>query len=217
MRGSPNRKPWPKSTCRSSTSSSIGFGLDALDDEVDGVGIERALEQLGIVAEQAAARRFGDAGRFQLQEAEVPARQSGGVEIEVGDLVDREAEAHLRQAVEVAPQRVVGLRQGALRELEHQRRRQLDVLRHQLDEVAEEAAVGQRVGRDVEEEADIGVALADAPQGLDAAEQQQVVDRRHQAVALRDVEILLRHDHPAVVRCARARSIRRSGACAAAG
>src|SRR6185369_8147384 len=55
------------------------LGLDALDDKVDGIGIERALEQLWIVAEQAAARRLRGTAGLQLQEAEVTARQRRGI------------------------------------------------------------------------------------------------------------------------------------------
>src|ERR1700752_2957019 len=36
------------------------LGLDALDDQIDGIGIERALQHLGIGAEQALARRIHD-------------------------------------------------------------------------------------------------------------------------------------------------------------
>src|SRR3546814_10681078 len=88
----------------------------------------------------------------------------------------RTAEAEPRQGVEIAPQIVADRRDRALRKFEHDAAGKLGVVLHEGDEIAEEAAVVQRVLGDVADEAELEIALAKLPQKLNAAEQQHVID-----------------------------------------
>src|SRR3546814_5629444 len=69
---------------------------------------------------------------------------------------------------------------------------------HEGDEITEEAAIAQRMLRDVADEAELEIALPELAQKLDAAEQQHVVDGGDQPRPLRQAVILLRHDHQPV-------------------
>ena len=72
---------------------------------------------------------------------------------------------------------------GALREFEHQRVGERAVGVHEIEELPEEGRVDQRRGADIAEQADVAALELQAARHLHAAEQQQVVDLRHQADA----------------------------------
>src|SRR3954464_14918185 len=70
--------------------------LDALDDQVDGATVERALERARIAA---AIELFEQGRGLDLGVAEALGVQVRHEQVEVGDLVEREAKTELDQAL----------------------------------------------------------------------------------------------------------------------
>ncbi len=136
---------------------------------------------------------------LDFYEGDVAGGQFGGVEIQVFDPVEGEAAAERRQAVEQPGAGLAPAREIGLAELEHQVCRKGAVTFEELDEVGEEAAVGDGMGRDVAEKIDVLVAAMYFAHQLDAAEQQHVVDRGDQPGAFGQPDILIRQDHGAAL------------------
>ncbi len=91
-----------------------------------------------------------------------------------------------------------------LPELEDQPASHVLVLGEEFKELREEVLIAQRGQRDVAEDGDLAILARQPPYDLHAAEQQQIVDRRHQAFRLGDAEILSGHkDLPGLVAQAR--------------
>src|SRR5690606_33686399 len=159
--------------------------LDLLDDDVDGGAVEHALERAHALG--ALVAQMGEQGRrVDLHEAKIAARQLLVVEVEPVDLIERETEAEIAKLLEIRRRRGREVGDVALHEVEHQIARKVGVLGEELEELVEELVVGQGVGRYVAEEPDIAVAPLELAHELDAAEQQHVVDRAHEAGARSD-------------------------------
>src|SRR5690349_18340515 len=69
------------------------LGLDLLDDQVDAVAVQRALEGAHIEPLRLRTRVLEQLRRIELDEAEMARAERVEVEIEMRDLVHREAEA----------------------------------------------------------------------------------------------------------------------------
>ena len=88
-----------------------------------------------------------------------------------------------------------GRAQGALGELQHDRRRDGAVGLEELDQLLERGRVGQDRSREIAEQADIPVLDQQAAHDLHAAEDHEIVDPRHQAGALRRRDEVGRRQH----------------------
>src|SRR5690606_30917540 len=121
------------------------LGLDPLDDQVDAVAVERALERSHVEALGLRARMLQKFRGIELDEPEMAGTQRVEIEIEMRDLVHREAEAEARQALELEHHRGSVAFDMRLRELEDQARCEVPVAGEEGDELAEEIGVGERV------------------------------------------------------------------------
>ena len=90
-------------------------------------------------------------------------------------------------------------RSTLLLEFQHQRRRQRPVGVHELQDLREQLRVVQRGRGDIAEQADVAVLELEPAHHLHAAEQQHVVDPRHQPAGLGRVEEFGRLQHGAVL------------------
>ena len=92
-------------------------------------------------------------------------------------------------------------RKALLREFQHQRRRERPVGVHELQICGKNSASFSVAAGDVAEQADLAVLERQPAHHLHAAEQQQLVDPRHQAAALGQLEELGRQQlAPSAVR-----------------
>ncbi len=115
-----------------------------------------------------------------FEEAERALAQLVRVDAKIGDVVHREAEAALGKRGQGFVLDRAEIADRGLPELEHQVWRERAVGVHEIDELLEING-SFSVAADIAEQPDLAVLQLQAPHHLHAAEQQQIVDLRHQA------------------------------------
>ena len=90
---------------------------------------------------------------LDLDVAEEMIAERGEIDVEVGDVVEREHEAELAEALEAGKLIGADIEHGALAHLEGEVVGKGAVLLHELDELGEEIVVAQRLGREIAEHA----------------------------------------------------------------
>src|SRR5690606_11848015 len=158
----------------------LALRLDLLQDQYDAV--------IGKTAAKLKQRAFPwPLGICPLKEAgidfhktEVPLRQDRGVERQITHIVEREANARTREAIEMFGEDGILQVDVGLADLENEVGGESLVLAQEVDEVVDEASIRQAAARDIAEEAYARCLRSSLPNELDAAEEQHVVDRRQQ-------------------------------------
>ena len=120
-----------------------------------------------------------------LDVAEAARREIARLDPQVLQVVEREPEAAVGQRGQRLVLDRAGGAQRALRELEHERRRDRAIGVEEIEQLLEHRAVGEGRFREIAEQADIAVLEQQPPHHLHAAEHDEIVDLRHQAGALR--------------------------------
>ena len=113
-------------------------------------------------------------------------------------MVHRKRETEAREIKQVFFALGARLEHGILAEFEHDVMREIAVVMHIFEELRKEFRIRQRIAGNVAEHADFAALLHETPHDLHAAEQQQIVDHRHQAHGRSHFHILRRHDEGAV-------------------
>ena len=142
--------------------------------------------------------------RRHLDVADAALAEIARLHAQIGHLVHAEPEAELAQRREAFGfQRPHGA-QRALPHFQHERRGERAVGVHELQDFRKQLRIVQRGCGDVAEQADLAVLELQAAHHLHAAEQQQLVDPRHQPAGFGRFEEIRRLQHVAFARCAAA-------------
>ena len=185
-RGGANRNPWPNRTSKSSRSTtarspSIRSAIRSMpkrpsrSDKIGGVNVgSRALPLI----EQQRGRH--------LDEADAAVGEFPRLDPQIGDVIDREAEAALRQRREMFGLGGPKIAERRLLEFEHEGGRQRPVGFEKIQALREGGGIAERRRGDVAEHADVLVAHHQPAQHLHAFQHHHVIDPPDQPGGFRD-------------------------------
>ena len=160
------------------------FAFDLLGDQVDAETAEE-IGQVGGVDVGGAVLGIDQQVAGDLDVAEAARREVARLDPQVLQVVEREPEAAVGQRGQQLVLHRAGGAQSALGELEHDRRRDRAIGVEEVEELLKHRAVGEGRFREIAEQADIAVLEQQPPHHLHAAEDDEIVDLRHQSGALR--------------------------------
>src|SRR6185437_7425257 len=160
-------------------------------NQIESVSLEELLQvHCGVAMSQCSGTH--------LDVAEAKVSQFREVEIQRLHMIQRKRETETRQRGKARFAFGAGALHVFLRKLEDDLIGEVAIATHELEKWREELRIDHRVAGNVAEDADVALLLRQTAHNLYAAEEEQVVDNRHQALRRGELDVLGRHDDRSV-------------------